>query len=156
LIELLIALVMGALVLMGLTMGFVSDRALWSAGIAQSESQRDAQVALRAIARAARESNGYTITATPDSTQLNFAGPFGGLCVEGGAAFEGGRLALHDDCAAPVSTTYVIDGLRSRVTTFFVTPISTRLIRIQLEVAYRDRGTELLETEVLLRNANAT
>lgn len=153
LIELLITLVMGALVLMGLTMAFVSERSLWSSGIEQAEAQRDAQVALRAIARAARESNGYTVTAGSGVTQLDFAGPFGGVCIEAGPAFEGGSLALHDDCAAPASTTYMIDGVRSQVTAFAVTPITSRLLRIQLEVVDPQRGSEALETEVLLRNA---
>ena len=54
LIELLVTIVIGSIAMMALSVPFMSERIFWLSGDAQAESQRDAQMALRAMARVAR------------------------------------------------------------------------------------------------------
>jgi prepilin-type N-terminal cleavage/methylation domain-containing protein len=143
LIELLITVVIGSITLCALAMPFIADRSFWASGRGQSEAQRDAQMVMRAIARVARESTGYT-AATGFQPPV---GPSRQFCL------QAGQLFLADTCTNPTTSVLLIDGNRSLVTNLVIAPITNKLVRIQLEVTHLNRGTEQLETELLLRNA---
>ena len=59
LIEMLIALVISAIAMMALAVPLIAERAMVGSGKAQTEAQRDAEMVLRAIARAALGSDQY-------------------------------------------------------------------------------------------------
>ena len=157
LVELLITVVIGSIAFFALAVPFVSERSFWHLGSQQTEAQRDAQVALRAIARIARASSQYTITGarvtfTPTGPCAN--PPY----VEGGQTL-GNQLRLHTDCADPSQVITFIDGNLSQVTTWTPTSISARLVQLQVVVSHRlsltdpTTRTEQLVTELFLRNA---
>lgn len=163
LVELLITIVIGSIAFMALAVPFVAERAMNLSGQAQAEAQRDGQMVMRAIARAARESTQYNsgvfsvICAGPD-------GIFGtGDDVTGTRQFiqTGTQLTLQDTCTGQTIT--LIDGVRSRVTTFTMTePVNDRLVRVQLVIQHEPRvgggriQLETMETEVHLRNGPLT
>jgi len=158
LIELVITMVISTLALLALSVPFMAERTFWGAGNRQTEAQRDAQVALRALGRAAREASSYAVmNPGPTLGQLTVTGPGGVTCVTGGPA-AGGQLLLGNGCADPAPLV-LIDGVRSRVASLQVTPAGTRLVRVRLLLQHRLRVTdvtvedELVETELYLRNA---
>ena len=153
LIEALITVVIGAIAMFALVPPFLAEGNLFRTGKRQTEAQRDAQMALRAMARVARESAGYNAS-VPGAVTFLIAPTCGGNPV----TFElhaGGEL--HQHCGA--NTTILIDGARSRVANFTATSISTRLVQIQLQVTHRLRASnpttrsETLVTDLYLRNA---
>ena len=148
LIELLIAMLISGIAFFGLVVPFVGERSFWMSGSRQTEAQRDAQIGLRAMARVARESSLYTVNGAGDIT---FTTGCGTHRFQGGPTF-GSQLRLIDGCAGG-ATRVLIDGGRSQVTTFTVTAVNSRLVRIQLVVTHQNQGVEQMETELFLRNA---
>ena len=151
--ELLVILVIGSIAMMALAAPFSAERSLWGTGKRQTEAQRDAQIALRAIARVAHESSAYAIA----GNAITFTAPCGPRQF---SLVSGNQLRFTDNCP-PAKTLTLIDGLRSQVANFTLTPVITnRLVRIQLQVTNRLRTTdtqqrsELLITELYLRNAS--
>ncbi len=141
-------MVIGVIAFMPLAMPFVAERSFWRSGSAKAESQRDAQLVLRAMARAARESTSYTLT--PDGGRVQFATPD---CPAGSVAFE-----VHDTAELHWHTcdgdeVALVDGARSQVVEFTVTRVTTRLLHVRLHVIYDGRDDEILETQLHLRNA---
>lgn len=170
LIELLIVIIISSISLMALSVPFVAQRVFSISGNNQTESQRDAQLVLRAMARAGRECNAYTWPAPgfpAGATNLEFKGcpndqiyPVGNRCFSGGPAFSGGKLTLtFGNCQTP-STRTLIDGVRSKVAEFTLTQvIPNKLVRVRLQVTHQPTATssrvesEVLETDLFLRNA---
>ena len=158
LIELLMALVIGAIAFFALTMPFIAERSFWGSGNRQTEAQRDAQMAVRALARVARQSISYAVAG--GGTQVTFAAPGGGApsCFRGGPAF-GRQLQLYASgvCGSGPAT-LLIDGNRSRVTSLVLTSVTGRLVRAQIQVTYQNQQGQnqqpaLLVTNLFLRNA---
>ena len=159
LIELLMVIIIGAIAFMALAVPFIAERAMNLSGQAQAEAQRDGQMVMRAIARAAREGTqfaggSFTVTCPgPDNefgTPDDFTGTRQFIRI-------GAQLSLQDTCTG--QTTMLIDGVRSRVATFTMTePIDDRLVRVQLVIQHEPRvgggriRVETMETEVHLRN----
>ena len=152
LIELLVTVIIGSIAFFALAIPFVAERSFSSAGRRQVEAQRDAQLAMRLIARRGRESGGYTVDF--GGSGVTFLEPEGGTCdshIQGGPAI-GGRLELDDGCTGG-PTAILIDGIRSQVTDFLVEGLSFNLIRVRITVTHENQRDELVETEILLRNA---
>ena len=167
LIELLITLMISSIAMMALAIPFVTERAMALSGKAQAESQRDAEMVMRAIARVARESNIYTpfILQTLNA-EISFNNLFGpGSCFKGGPNFNfggfNGALVVAEACVggALSAPRVLIDGNRSNVEEFSVTPITNKLVRVTLRVSHQPivggprQEDEVLETEIFLRNA---
>ena len=161
LVELLIAMVIGFIAFFALTAPFMTERSFWSAGRRQAEAQRDATLALRAMARLARQSQSYTVSfpggpSGPVRVTFNHC-PCGASFVnsffEGGPTLGAGRFEMTDSCVNPGVATALIDGNRSRVAGFTVTAVNARLLNLQLVVSHEGLETESLETQLFLRNA---
>lgn len=169
LIELLMAIVIGSIAFFPLAIPLVGERSFWGAGQRQTEAQRDAQMALRAMARVARECSAYNVlNPGPNAGQLSlinssgppdpFAGP---NCFLGGpAAPYNGLFLQRKSCDNFASTVVLIDGVRSQVQGFTITQVvPNKLVRVQLQVTHRLRTSdpvtrnETLVTELFLRNA---
>jgi prepilin-type N-terminal cleavage/methylation domain-containing protein len=154
LVELLVTVVISAIAIMALTVPFAVERSFWGVGRRQAEAQRDAQVALRAIARIARQNSIYTPTSiNPNSSRIQFGGSAG--CFQGGPAFNG-QLQYYAAVCGTGTPTLVINGnaARSRITNIaFTTVTPNRLFLVTLTVTYNNRETEVLTTELYLRNA---
>ncbi len=150
LVELLTAMTISTIALSGLAVPFLAERTFWLSGESQAEAQRDAQLALRAMALVARESNGHAAFASGD--QIIFANPYAGcsFLFQGGQNF-GGRFQVVD-VGCTDQTTVLIDGNRSVVTNFVVQPITPKLVSVQLVVRHRNRRNETLQTQIFLRN----
>lgn len=145
LIELLIVIIIGGIATLALSVPFVAERRFWMLGSAQTESQRDAQLALRAIARIVRESSGF------NDTTKEFTIGCGTVYFE--KHDEDGSLHLHG-C---LGTRTLIDGAlsKSKVQAFTVTSVSgnPKLVDIQIDVIHNGQANELLDTQLFLRNA---
>lgn len=155
LIEVLITLVIGSIAMFALAAPFVAERSFWGTGQRQTEAQRDAQLALRAIARAIREGSTPSLApGNPPDATLTFNVPCGAgvanVTFSGGPSF-GGQLQMIDSCSGVTST--LIDGVRSRVTDLLFTGVSTKLVRVQIDVTHQNQEHEFLVTELFLRNA---
>ena len=157
LIEMLITLVIGSIAMFALAAPLIAEGQFFRKGKRQTEAQRDAQMAFRAIARVARQSLSYSI---PAAGTLIFTEPVGGqACFQSGA---NQLLMTRPNCVGGplgTNTTVLIDGVRSRVQNFTVTQIvPNKLVRIHLEINHRLRTAdpfteqEILETELFLRN----
>lgn len=144
------AIVISTIAMMALAAPFVAERRFWLLGTAQSESQRDAQVGLRAIARRARQGSSYAIGMS--GAQIGFTTPTGSVCYQGGPVF-GNQLRLFTTLNCTGAYTALIDGNRSQVTTFTTASISSRIVQVQLAVQYNNSESESLITEIYLRNA---
>ena len=153
LIELLMAIVIGTIAFFALAMPFIAERSFWNSGRRQAEAQRDAQMGLRAMARVARQSTSYAVS--QGGAQVAFTPPSGGSpsCFRGGPAF-GNQLLLFANTTCTGSPLVLIDGNRSRVTSLIMTSITpNRLVQVQLQVTHQNQRTELLATNLFLRNA---
>lgn len=163
LIEVLMAVVISAIAMFALVPPFIAEGSFFRKGRRQTEAQRDAQVALRALARTARQSGFYQIAGVAGSNTVTFydkAPAQGGVilgCFQGGLAF--GSQFQMDAAACTAASPALIDGSRSRVQSFTATQvIPNKLVRLRLDVAHRLRPTdptpenEVLETELFLRN----
>ena len=161
LIELLITVLIGAIAIFALVPPFVAEGNLFRKGKRQTEAQRDAQTALRAIARVARQSTGYhNVISGPTFGQIVFDNPgtpTTTTCFSGGSSV-GNHLVKGVGCEG-ANPTVLIDGVRSRVQSFTITQVvPNKLVRIRLDVSHQLRTTdpfsenELIETELFLRN----
>ncbi len=140
------AIVISTIAMMALAAPFVAERRLWLLGTAQSESQRDAQLVLRAIARNVRQSTSYSV----GTNTFNLACGTRQFRLAGAS---NNQLQMVDNCW-PIKTITWIDGNRSQVTSFVITPVNSRLVQVQLDVRYNNRESESLTTEIYLRNAS--
>ena len=149
LIELLITVVIGAIAFFALAMPLIAERSFSASGRRQAEAQRDAQMALRAMARVTREGSAYNPATNA------FTVPCGTVTFE---AHGDGSFHRHG-CLGDAT---LIDGSigRSKVTSFTVTPvIANKLVQIALTVTHQLRATnpttrsETLVTNLYLRNA---
>ena len=150
LVELMVTMVLGTIVLLAAVMPFIAERSFWATGRRQAEAQRDAQMALRAMARTARQGQGYTVNGTSDLLTLNFTG-CNRQFQRSGAANE--KLLLVDNCVAPATTQTLIDGTKSRVTQLAFTAVTSKLVTIQLQVTHENQRNETMQTNLFLRNA---
>jgi len=163
------ALVISAIAMMALAIPFVAERAFWGSGKAQAESQRDAEMVIRAMAAVAREATAYTpISNGPGYGAISFGRDVslgGERCFQGGPnSPTNGRFVVHPACAGGVGVgaeTVLIDGIRSRVEEFSITSvIPNKLARLRLVVSHHPIVTsprverEVLETELFLRNGS--
>ena len=162
LIELLVTIIIGTIAMMALSVPFMSERIFWLSGDAQAESQRDAQMGLRAIARVARESTQYN----PFSGSSGwFASPSAGVtCFDRGPGPAFNSLYMYTNnglggcLGAPI---VLIDGNapithRSQVQAFSMTEtVDNKLVRVHLDVLHT-RGSrqenEVVDTDIFLRN----
>ena len=154
LLELLIAIIIGVILMITAMVPFVAERSFWGRGRRRVESQQDSQIAMRAIARAARESDQYTIS----GNQITFTSACGTRQFQTAGA-SNNQLQLVNNCVSPAQTLTLIDGNRSRLTNWAITQVNTKLVTIQVRVAHRLLATdpreenEVLVTEFFLRNA---
>ena len=170
LIELLMVIVISAIAMMALAVPLVAERAFLGSGQAQAESQRDGEMALRAMAHGARQSSACNITPLgATNTQVQFVG--GLRCFKGGPDYPaagGGELHLFDEsCTGSGGIAILIDGNRSKVEEMTVSePINNKLVRVHLRVSHRPINLppvldnaervedEVLDTEIFLRNGS--
>src|SRR3989338_6543618 len=92
LIEVLMVVVISAIAMFALVPPFLAEGSLFRKGKRQTEAQRDAQMALRAMGFAARESNSAEVTSGATFTQVRFnstVSPTPSVCFRG---FTGGAL----------------------------------------------------------------
>ena len=153
LVEMLLTILMSTMVFLSLTMLLSTAQAVRGSGENQSEAQRDASLVLGTMARIARQSRGYTISLS--GSKITFTSS--GACspsFQGGPAFGvgGGQVQMSDGCSTP-TTTLLIDGAWSRATQFQLTFVSASVVHAKVQVTYRGRQNELLETDLFLRNA---
>ena len=169
LIELLITMVIGLIAFLALAPSFIAERRFWIAGNAQAESQRDAQMALRAVARQARQSlpffgptplSPYQIVSAGPTGAIIFAPPSGGtVCFAAGPAKGNQLIMMTGGCGVgPANQTILIDGVRSKVVEFSLAEIVPRkLVYVKIQVSHQPILTstrirnEVLETELFLR-----
>ena len=167
LVEMLVVVVISAISLMALSVPFVGGRVYALSGNNQAEAQRDAQMVLRAMARAGRECKQYSLPVgfPPGATNLSFDNcpvdpiyPAGSRCFVGTPS-TGTMILTSPNCQTP-STKVLINGVRSKVTAFTVTPIvANKVVNIKLTVTHQPtatssrKETEVLETDLFLRNA---
>ena len=149
LIELMIVMIISAIAMISIAPAFMTERSFWAQGNRQAAAQRDAEMALRAIARVARQSNNYVINAN----QITFTTPAGCTRQFQTAGAANDQLQLVDNCIAPSETVTLIDGVRSDVTQFMTTSITTRLVQIQLRVTRENREHAQMQTQIFLCNA---
>lgn len=159
LVELLIALVITGIAFFGLAVPFFSERLFWRWGEDQAEAQRDAQLALRAVAWQGRGSSGYTVSAGGQQISFDVVCP-GADAVPGTEddfpgsrqfSLAGSAFQMLDGCSG--STVVLIDGVRSQVAQLVFAPvIANRLVSVRMEVVHEGLRNELLETEIFLRN----
>ncbi len=176
LIELLMAVVIGAIAMFALVPSFVAERVFWGNTQRQTEAQRDGQMGMRAIARTGREGTAYTFTTTTFGLNANSkiafnlppGAPSASVCFAGGTPAGNGVGAgelwvSSKPCVAVLDIgtgIQLIDGIRSKVTNFTVTQVvPNKLVRVHLEVTHilrttdtRTPGKEILETDLFLRN----
>ena len=152
LIELLIAVVIGSIAMFALAAPLIAEGQFFRKGKRQTEAQRDGQLVLRAMAFVAHESSGYT----PTADGVDFLNT--SVCGVNPVSFHRHTDVLEMHCGG-APPTILIDGGRSRVAGFTVTPvIANKLVRIRLDITHRLRTTdpftenELVETELFLRN----
>ena len=154
LLELLIAMIISSIALLGAAAPFIAERSFWASGKRQVEAQRDAQMALRSMARFARQGNGYVIGGSSGNVTIVFTRPSGNVCFEGGPTFNNGQLRRFDGTCGSPAPTILIDGVRSKVTQLVFTSVTTnKLVNIQLQVTRENQQNETLQTDLFLRNA---
>ena len=141
LIELMMTMVIGAIAFFALSVPFTAERTFWGAGNRQTEAQRDAQMVLRTIARTGRQSTGYNAALA----RFNVA------CGTESYAATNGQLTLTK-CAG--GTVTLIDGVKSRVAAFSITPVGTKLVDVRIQIT-RQGGVENedLRSQIFMRNA---
>ena len=160
LIELLMVIVISAIAMMALAVPLVAERAFLGSGKAQTESQRDAEMGIRAMAHIARQCQAYQF---PSGGVVKFvsspAGP--GACFKGGPLFNKQLLMFDESCvgAGGIATLVLIDGNRSKVEEFTATQVvPNKLVQIHIVVSHQPvvggprQEDEVLDTEIFLRN----
>ena len=153
--ELLITMIIAVIGVLMISIPFMAERNFWRMGQARVEARRDAQMVLRAMARVGRSS----LDPVPGeknvvTNSLTFKS---GTCEQtfrlGGADNNQLVLVNGPDCIPPDQTQVLIDGTRSRVNQFVVTPLTDRIVRVELEIRHGDEVSGLLQTEFFVRNA---
>lgn len=144
LIELIIVVLISAIALLGAVTPFVGERSFWGTGRRQVEAQRSAQLVMRAIARVARQSSSYL----PAANQITFNTPCGPVVFQ--TAGSANDQFQKIDCTGQTIT--LIDGVRSAVTQFTATFITLKLIDIQVQITEENQQSEILQTQIFLRN----
>ena len=147
LIELLVTLIVGSIVMLALAMPFVAERRFWTSGKRQTQSQRDAEVALRAMARVARQSAGVTITGGGSS--VSFYRDRAKNSCAASFSLTGSQLFWKPNCTGSPPA---LVGAPSVVTTFSVSQASVNRVRVLIGVTQGSEN-ELLDTDISLRNA---
>ena len=145
-VELLMAIIISSIAFMALAVPFVSERTFWIAGKAQTESQRSAQVVLRAIARVARESKRL-------EPGKGFLTPTCGAGKE--FSWVGEEIQFTDRCSGGPAVT-----IATGVTEFNLEQVvlNNRFrVRVHIRVRQLNRPNEdeILDTEIYLRNGSA-
>ena len=152
LVELLVTIVMSTMVFLSLSMLLSTVQAVRGSGEDQSEAQRDASLVLQTLARAGRQSTGYTISL--NGAKVTFTSGACSPSFQGGPTIGpgGGQVQMSDGCPSP-TTTLLIDGARSRATQFQMTSVSpNKVVHARIQITYRGQQNELLETDLFLRN----
>jgi prepilin-type N-terminal cleavage/methylation domain-containing protein len=152
LIELLITIIIAVIAFFPLAMPFIGERSIWGSGRRQTEAQRDAQVALRAMARKARESFEYFIDSPSNPAIVKFRTTAAACTVGFIGDSVTGQLLIVDECAVPPTSIALIDGNRSAVTDMLAEAVGANLVRVRLQVTHEDRRNEILDTTLFLRN----
>lgn len=166
LIELLMTIVIGSIAMFSLAPVLIAEGQLFRKGKRQTEAQRDAQMALRAMAWSGRESNGCNITIAPNSIRVEFtktdeSGIPVRECFDGRPTSQtgNGQLSFNPGCEVFGGGVVLIDGVRSRLVEMTATEtINNRLLNLHVLVSHRLRTTdpyqedEILDTELFLRN----
>ena len=160
LLELLIVIIISVILVLTAMVPFVAERLFWGRGRRRVESQQDAQIVMRAIERVARGSKNYTYPVGGNPNRIDFTDTAGCTRQVQLAGASNTQLQLVNNCVSPTPPPLtLIDGNRSRVTNWVITPVNTKLVTIQLRVAHRLLATdpreenETLVTEFFLRNA---
>ena len=163
------AVIISTFALIGVSLILVKGIVASGAGTRQAGSQQDAQLALRGIARVARESKNYVVNTPNDVTffappqvvdSLTHGGGAGAFCLGWQIRSVGQILELSFvGAGCPISPPPWIDGNRSKVAQFTVTGVSAQIVRIHLDVTHQlgandpRQEMETLNTEIYLRNA---
>ena len=168
LIELLLTIIIGSIAMLALAVPFSAERLFWNQGKRETESQRDAQLAMQAIARVARDSNQYlipnssTLVLTTSCQKYLGSNPnpvFARIVIPK----VGTQLEFENFCTAPIGSVtgvkdLLIDGNRSQVEGFTATQITNKSVHVALSISHLLRpgdprkGNEFLDTELFLRN----
>ena len=170
LIEVLMVVVISAIAMFALVPPFIAEGSLFRKGKRQTEAQRDAQMALRAMARVGRESTDCVVSSPiPTNVVVRFAPPVGGGgddCFIGKPISQGGNgsLILQQGCGTEGQIILIegttLQGRRSWLEEMTAEEIvNNQLLRVRLVVSHRLRATtdpheedEILETTLFLRN----
>ena len=176
LIELLVTVMIGAIACLGLAAPMMAERRFWIAGIAQAESQRDAQLATRALAWVAREA-GQMFPPAIISGGVRYSFELPG-CTQGGAQkvfiaqVATGTLRFQDQCGPPpwpvvtlISGDVDVEGNvpgqmdrnESWLTEFTIERVGpenspSKILHLIVRVQHGGVEEELLETTLFLRN----
>lgn len=173
LIELLMTIIIGSIAVLAMWPPFVAERLLWNKGKRQTEAQRDAQMALRSMARFGRESRECTCTpsssppgsadacSTGNRIVVRFRYPSSSPnCFIGRPSSQGGsgEFFFNPGCLDGDGI-LLIDGVRSRLEEMTATEVvDNRTLQIHLRVSHQLRTTdtrqedEVLDTTLFLRN----
>lgn len=145
LIELLVTMIIASIALFATAVPFMAERSFWQRGKRQVEAQRDAHLMMRSIARAARQSNHSSVT----GNILTLTAACGTHIFQ----TSGSEFQITNNCVSPAQTTTLIDGADSAVTQFVPTIISSKIVKIELQITRESKAAEQLETQIFLRNA---
>lgn len=141
LIELLMTMIIGGIAFFALSVPFMAERNFWNSGKRQTLTQDDAHMAMRTIARTARQSAGYNAA----------LGSFAVACGNESFTASNGQLTLTD-CDG--NAHMLIDGSQSRVGVFSITAVSTNIIDVHIQVIHQGGAeNENLQSRILMRNA---
>lgn len=157
-IEMMIAIAVALIMMFAMAMPYSAEKLFWRQGEKQTAAQRDAQLIMRTIALAARESRGVTVTQPAGGhTQVIFDKPcgasgFANVIFDGGPNFNGGAFQETNHCSGATAT--MIDGVRSEVLAFDANVIGTNLVKISVDVLNENLKQEQLTTQLYLRNKN--
>ena len=151
LIELLIAVIIGSIVMFALALPLVAERSMWGRGQRKTEAQRDAQMVMRAIARAARQSSQFS--ASGGLLQLSSCDGASLMVIQGGpqSTLSDKNQVRMTDCGGRTAT--LIDGQKSRATQLTFSRITGSLFKVHLEIMRDGREKAVLETTLYARNA---
>jgi type II secretory pathway pseudopilin PulG len=144
-IEVLITIIISAIAVLAAGTPLVAERTFWSAGKRQTDAQRDAQLVLRAIARAARESASFQIVGNAVTFHSGIP-PAAPNCTAAFTWSPGtGQLITQRPCSAGPIT------LSTDVASFLPQQIQSNLVQISVQVV-KGQQSELLVTDLFLRN----
>lgn len=171
LIELLVAVVIGAIACLGLSAPMMAERRFWILGNAQAESQRNAQLATRAIARVVREAGQLRSTSKFGWGDIyRFETPeCAGDMVFIARVYSTHELQFQEQCGpqpwplvtligGDVDGDTQMDRNESWLTEFTIDRVgaggSSKTLSVRVRVQHGGVEEELLETTLFLRNWN--